>query len=365
MDRPVVKPAHRPFRRSDGKIWIGSIHYGLGVELDDASGLVWALCQWMDGNRATKEIVAGVAAEQCASVDDVGDVVDFLIASGWVEDAGAPIPVSLSAAEVERYARSAHFLSWIDQHPRTSPYELQARLKASRVGVIGLGGIGSAVALNLAASGVGHLHCVDGDVVELSNLNRQVLYTEHDLGQRKVDAAVQRLRTANRHIEVTGTDLLIDGPDTFSAQVRDADVFVLCADEPDDIGYWANEVALQTGLPWVTASYAGPMLMVGTFVPAKTGCYACLWDGAAERWVREGRNDLPLRTPKPAGYHPVIAPTAQASGTLAALEVLYLLLDMPVQTAGRMLHRNFLDYEHQYYIEASRRPDCPACGDGT
>lgn len=358
----MVKPAHRPLRRSNGKIWIGSVHYGLGTELDDASGLVWPICQQMDGSRTKQEIVAAVAAEQAAAPGDIEEIVDFLIVSGWVEDAGAPPPAGLSAAEIERYDRSAQFLSWIDQQPRTSPYDLQCRLKSSGVAVVGLGGIGSAVAMSLAASGVGHLHCVDGDEVELSNLNRQLLYTEHDLGRRKVDAAVERLRAANRHIEVTGTDLLVDSPATLAAEVRGTDVFVLCADRPPYIEYWANEVALEQGTPWVVASYAGPMLSVGTFVPGETGCWACVWDGEEERQVRAGLDDIPVRIPRPPGYNAVIAPTAQASGHLAALEVLYLLLGMPVQTAGRLLHRNFLDYENQYYIEAVRRADCPACG---
>jgi molybdopterin-synthase adenylyltransferase len=233
----------------------------------------------MDGSRTRQEIVTAVAAGHAADPDDVEQVVDFLVTSGWVEDAGAPPPVGLSTTEVERYGRSAQFLSWVDQLPRTSPYELQCRLKASRVTVVGLGGIGSAVGMSLAASGVGRLHCVDGDVVELSNLNRQLLYTEHDLGRRKVDATVERLRAANRHIEVTGTDLLVDSPGTLAVEVQSADAFVLCADRPDHIDYWANEVALQLGTPWVVASYAGPMLSVGTFIPGETGCYACLWDG--------------------------------------------------------------------------------------
>ena len=81
--------------------------------------------------------------------------------------------------------------------PRASSWDAQARLARSRVTVVGLGGSGAGAAAALAASGVGRLHCVDPDAVELSNLNRQVLYSEDDIGRPKVDAAVDAAARAS------------------------------------------------------------------------------------------------------------------------------------------------------------------------
>jgi molybdopterin/thiamine biosynthesis adenylyltransferase len=89
------------------------------------------------------------------------------------------------------------FFRWIDLQPRDSAWEPQLRLKRSSVLLIGLGGTGGVAGLALAATGVGRLHCVDGDAVELSNLNRQVAYAEIDIGRSKVDACVERLRGQN------------------------------------------------------------------------------------------------------------------------------------------------------------------------
>src|SRR5579863_9331349 len=124
MFKPRVKVAHRPIRRPDGKIWIGSLHYGLGTELNDETGLVWPVCQRMDGSLTRDELIACVAAECETEAALVEEVVDFLIGSGWVEDSGAVLPAELSEREIRRYARSAQFQSWIDTAPRSSPYEL-------------------------------------------------------------------------------------------------------------------------------------------------------------------------------------------------------------------------------------------------
>ncbi|WP_113699904.1 HesA/MoeB/ThiF family protein [Nonomuraea lactucae] len=361
--KPKIKDAHRPIPRPNGTIWIGSIQYGLGTELDDGTGLVWPICRRMDGTLSRDQLITAVAAEHSAKTTDIEEIVDFLIQSGWVEDLGAAQPPTMTARELERYERSVQFQSWIDATPRSSRYELQNRLKTSKVTILGVGGIGSAVASSLVASGVGHVHCVDCDEVELTNLNRQLLYTEADVGRRKVEVAVERLRDLNRDIQVTGTDTTLSSPDDIVASIRGSDVFLLCADIPHEIVHWANEAMLRVGIPLVIGSYTGPMLCVGTHIPRVTGCHECMLAGERERLGTRGEADLLDAEHDIPGFNPVMAPTAQMTGHFAAMETLFLLFGMPVQTAGRRIHRNFLDYDHQYYIEAERRPGCPACGD--
>jgi molybdopterin/thiamine biosynthesis adenylyltransferase len=362
MRRPAVKIAHRPVRRPDGTIWIGSLQYGLGVELEDGSGLVWPVCVRMDGSLTRDELVAAVADDCSADVSQVEQVVDFLIESGWVEDAAAGRPAALTRRDTERYERGIQFFSWVDTTVRQGRHDLQARLKTSKVTVIGVGGIGCAAAASLAASGVGLIRCVDKDTVELSNLNRQLLYGEADLGLPKAEVAAARLRGLNSDIEVVGTVREIRGQSDFESVAAGSDVFVLGADSPAEVEVWASRAALKLGIPWLNGSYAGPMMAVGTFIPGMTGCFECMTMGEAERLRDCGRSDLIHPLPVPPGWNPIIAPTAQMAGNLAALEVLNLLLGLRVQTAGRTLYRSFIDYDHQFYIDAKPRPDCPACG---
>lgn len=363
MELPRIKAGHEPKLNPDGTIWIGLQLHGLATELDDESGALWSVCERMDGTRSPARLIAEVAGlHPDADPDDIAEMVDFLIGSGWVRDVAAPMPAELSAREAERYRRGAEFLDMINLRPETTGYQLQARLKASRVTVLGLGGVGSAAAMNLAASGIGELHCVDHDTVELSNLNRQLLFTEEDIGQRKSDAAVRRLRSLNSDITVTGENVFLDGPETVTAAAGKCDVIALCADEPrGSIQTWVNTAAYASGLPWLAAGYVGPKFSMSCHIPGRTACRWCLI-----QTVLDSRTRGEPRIPPYArdAVQSTMAASAQISGHYLAFETIRLLLGMPVQTAGRELHRYLIDYDEQYYVDARPRPDCPVgCGE--
>jgi molybdopterin-synthase adenylyltransferase len=363
-----VKPGHSLNRMTSGAVWIGPLMYGQATELSDESGVVWAICERLDGTRDRAALVTEVLAQCPSAADitaaDIGEIIDFCIESGWLLDTEAPVPPEISGRERERYQRNAEFLSALDLRPGVTGFDLQARLKASRVAVLGLGGVGTAVAASLAACGVGRMHCVDSDVVELSNLNRQLLYTEHDIGTRKVAAAVAHLSERNSDISITGADTWLDGPESVAHAVAGADAIVLCADQADaddDLERWTNLAAYAAGVPWLTAGYSGPKLSLSCFIPGQTACYWCL---SAER--RRQQDELGIireRLFRDRNDNPVIAPTAQISGHFLALETVKVLVGLPAQTAGRELHRYVTDYTEHYYDDAEPRPDCPAgCG---
>lgn len=358
MLRPRIKEMASPIMLPGGRMWIGSPQYGLGSELTGANvELTWDVCQAMNGSLTQDEVIATVASSRAADRSIVEQIVEFLITSGWVEDAGASPPPELTQRDVERYKSNADYFTWVDQVPRSSVYELQAKLKASRVTVLGLGGTGSAVATSLAASGIGQMHLVDGDEIELSNLSRQILYTEDDIGKSKSDVAVRRLGALNNDIDITGSALFVEGPSDIRREVNGSDLFLHCIDQPREALQWSNTVSLELGMPWQFAAYTGPMLVVGTFTPGKTGCYQCITDSQERKDRANGTMEIATR--RRARDNPVLAPTAQISGNLAAMEAINYLLGMNVQTAGRMFHHNFLDYEHHYYIDAGDSSECP------
>jgi molybdopterin/thiamine biosynthesis adenylyltransferase len=203
--RPRVKPEHRAYRTVDGNVRIGGVVFGIGAEVEDPEGWVWTLTQALDGTRSPAEAVGRVTARHPrVPADRVRTGYEQLLAAGFVEDAGAPPPACLTGRERERYSRQMPFFRWIDLGPRPGgPWQVQLRLRAARVLLLGVGGTGGAVAQALVASGVGALHLVDPDVVELSNLGRQVLYREADLGRPKADAARERLSAINSEVRVT------------------------------------------------------------------------------------------------------------------------------------------------------------------
>jgi molybdopterin-synthase adenylyltransferase len=363
MLKPRVKPVHNPARLPDGAIRIGSMQFGVGAEIRSSDNdAIWRLLQLMDGSRSEASIVEGLLAESPAlDRDSVREILQALIEGGFVEDAGAESPAELTTREIERYARGTNFYAWVDTTPRASPWEVQRRLRKSRVTVLGLGGAGSALVTGLVTSGVGSVRCVDYDRVELSNLNRQTLYTEADVGSSKVDRAVTRLQALNADVEVTGEERRVAGPEDIEELMRGCDLFALCADQPEpfELLGWTNRSGLKTQCPWVMSFYAGPAMVVGLQVPFRAPCYRCLRH-AAEVANRIEGDEMPFLIPELV-VNAVIAPTAALTGSLAALEAIYYLSGLKPQTVGRIFHQSLSIYDYSYYVEGDFWEDCPDC----
>lgn len=419
LRRPRIKPEHRAYRTVDGNVRIGSVIHGIGAEIADPEGWVWTLVEAMDGTREPAAVVDAVLRAHPGlpglTDDDTRQAMADLLDAGFVEDAGAPVPVS--ARERVRYSRGVPLLRWMDLGPRATPWDAQLRLLGARVLLIGIGGTGGHAAQSLVASGVGRLHCVDPDVVELSNLNRQPLFRESDLGRPKVEAALGTLRALNSDVTVTGERREVRGPEDLAALVRSGapgvprppgsprppevtqrpeipgppgvpgapevpgasevlgapevpgasapyDLLVLAADRPDDIRRWANRVCLAAGLPWVDAGYRGPLVTAGVHVPGRGACWECL------RAAEVARRDLrlaPGQDEEAASPHlpwnPASAVTAGLSGGLLAHAALALLTGVPALDPGFRFGMNLMLPGDPVLERSPRRPDCPACGD--
>lgn len=238
-----------------------------------------------------------------------------------------------------------------------------AALKRARVTVAGLGGTGGVAALQLALSGIGRLHCVDADArVELSNLNRQVLYREDDIGRRKAAAAVHRLREHNSTITVTGEQARIAGIDDARGLARGCDVLVLAADDPPELRRWVNRACAAEGTPWVDAGYHGPLPQAGVFVPGRGACWECVAD-AADQYRTEvlGAGPAGPAVRRIASAQAAAAPTAGISGSLAAHYATALITGIPRIEASEVIYVNLMDLAASYTTRDPARPRCPGC----
>ncbi len=247
----------------------------------------------------------------------------------------------LSAAERSRYAR--HIIL-----PQVG-VEGQRKLKAASVVVVGTGGLGSPIAMYLAAAGVGRLGLVDYDIVDATNLQRQIVHGESTVGMPKVASAAARLREINPHIHIethaepltshnaleilARYDVLVDGTDNFPTR------------------YLLNDAAVMLGRPLVYGSIFRFEGQVSVFDATRGPCYRCL-----------------LPTPPPprlvpscaeAGVFGVLPGTI---GTLQATEVLKLLLGIGEPLIGQLLLYDALSAEFERVI-IPKRPDCPICGE--
>ena len=222
----------------------------------------------------------------------------------------------------------------------------QQKLLASRVLIVGLGGLGAPAALYLAGAGIGTLVLADDDEVHLSNLQRQILFTHQDIARPKAQTAQQRLQALNPDIALIAMPERLSG-ERLHSEVARADVVLDCSDNmATRQAINAACVALDT--PLVTASavgFAGQMMVLTP--PWSQGCYRCLWPEDVE----------PERNCRTAG---IVGPVVGVMGTLQALEAIKLLSEM--ETARNELRLFDGRSGHWRYLALHRAETCPVCG---
>ncbi|MDY6944615.1 MAG: molybdopterin-synthase adenylyltransferase MoeB [Pseudomonadota bacterium] len=251
------------------------------------------------------------------------------------------LSVSLSAADLARYSRHLAL--------REVGVQGQEKLKAAKVLLVGAGGLGSPAALYLAASGVGTIGVLDNDRVDISNLQRQVLYDTRSVGRPKADAAKERLLALNPQIELvshpvelraanvreifSSYDVVLDGTDRFTTR------------------YLSNDACVVLRKPLVSAAIHRFEGQAMTYVPGRGPCYRCLFP-----------------EPPAAGLVPncaeagVLGVLPGVMGTIQATEAIKLIIGIGEPLLGRLLTYDALSMRFEEF-RFSRRCDCAVCGD--
>ena len=248
--------------------------------------------------------------------------------------------MSLTEQQIERYSR--HII--LEQVGGVG----QEKLLSSRVLIIGAGGLGAPAGLYLAAAGIGTIGIVDGDNVDLSNLQRQIIHHTADVGIEKIKSAESKMLAINPDVKVKTYhqwaraeniegilgeyDFVIDGTDNFPAK------------------FLINDACYFEKIPF---SHAGILKFYGqliTILPGETACYRCIFN-----------------TPPPAGVVPscsqagVLGVLAGVIGSLQATEAIKYLLDLGKLLTNTLLTYDALEMDFRA-VELSRNPDCPLCG---
>ncbi|MEI7189843.1 HesA/MoeB/ThiF family protein [Dickeya dianthicola] len=225
--------------------------------------------------------------------------------------------------------------------------EGQQKLAASRVLLVGLGGLGSPAALYLAAAGVGTLLLADHDTLHISNLQRQILYRSTDLARPKAVLARHALEAVNPLVKTVALTTRLAG-ESLEKAVAQADLVLDCCDNMAT-RHAVNAACVAAQKPLISASavgFSGQLLVLTP--PYPHGCYACLYPDASE----------PQRNCRTAG---VLGPVVGVMGTLQALEAIKLLCGLPSPLDGKL---RLFDARQQQWttLQLTRSLACPVCG---
>lgn len=290
----------------------------------------------------------------------VDDAVTGLSEVGMLEDAADDD--RLEPAVLERFDRQLRYFSDLGGPDGISAAECQEKLGQAHVAVLGVGGLGGRVALDLACCGLGEISLVDGDRVELSNLNRQIQYVESDVGSRKVEVMAARLRAFNSEMRINASPRRMEGRDDVAELIAGADLVVDAADwPPHELEHWCNEACFQAGIPYIAMSHFPPVVRVGPlYVPGETGCFACQDIGyRAEYPLYDVALDQLRARPATAA---TLGPACGVAAGLVATEAMHQLtglLPPPMLGAGFVFDLRTLEVER---YEVLAQPECPVCG---
>ncbi|MDY6842695.1 MAG: HesA/MoeB/ThiF family protein [Thermodesulfobacteriota bacterium] len=219
--------------------------------------------------------------------------------------------------------------------------EGQEKIKSSRILIAGVGGLGSSMSYYLAAAGVGYMRIVDYDEVNLSNLNRQILYLDRDIGRKKSQAAQEKLESLNADIRIDAVVETIT-EDTVFDLVEDCDV-ILDAMDNFPTRYLLNQAALEKNIPFI---YGGVYEMEGaltTIIPGKTACLQCIFPVAP-----------------PVAVAPVLGVTTGTIGCLQAMEAIKFIVGIGKLLTNRLLIFDGFDMTFRE-LKLRRDLQCPIC----
>ena len=247
----------------------------------------------------------------------------------------------LSEKELDRFSRQV-MLEQIG-------YDGQLKLKNSTVCVVGVGGLGNPITTRLAAMGVGKIRVVDRDVIELSNLHRQTMFNEDDVGQVKVEVAAKKLKKLNPEVEIEALPISVNDYTALDV-VEGCDVVVDALDSVN-ARYSLNKACVEKNIPFVTGAAVGVTGQVFTVLPKKTACYHCLFPTLDEET---------MPTCSIEGVHPSIL---SVIGGLEVHEAVDVLIGKIPKSSEKFLSIDLENLEFSS-VRTSKQDACSVCGAG-
>lgn len=243
--------------------------------------------------------------------------------------------VKLSEAEKERYARQLIIKNWGEP--------TQEKLKESTIAIVGLGGLGSPALLYAAAAGIGTIKIIDNDVVDLTNLNRQIVHFTPDISKKKTESAHEKLKALNPDIKIEPVSITLT-KDNIQGVIKGCNIVLDCLDN-FQTRFLLNETCIKLGIPYVHAAIYALEGRVLTIIPGKGPCLQCFYP----------------KVPKEKKPFPVLGAAVGITAAIEITEAIKVLTGIGTPLVGRLL---IIDGEKMKFdtIEIKQDPQCPVCG---
>jgi len=247
----------------------------------------------------------------------------------------------LSNKELDRYSRQV-MLEEIG-------YQGQLKLKDAKVCVVGVGGLGNPITTRLVSMGIGKIRIIDRDVIELSNLHRQTMFDDSDVGEIKVEVAARKLQKLNPDVQIEALPLSVN--DYNAIEVIDGCDVVVDALDSVNARYSLNKACVEKEIPFVTGAAVGVSGQAFTVLPKTSACYHCMFPALDE-------DSMP--TCSIEGVHPSIL---SIIGGIEVSEAVKIILGKKPSLSERILHVD-LDNLDFSYTKTFKADECPVCGSG-
>jgi bacteriocin biosynthesis cyclodehydratase domain-containing protein len=353
-EKPRIKRTTEFLHAPNGDLYLRRPSEGSDIRIREPSQEMQRLLESLDGTRTRaqldEEFEDGLVDDLLAQLGDLD----------LGEDAADDELIDLRTRE--RFDRQLRYFS--DVGAGTTPSECQRRLGDARIAVLGVGGLGGWSALALACHGIGEMLLVDFDTVDLSNLNRQVLFGEGDVGGPKARLAARRLLDFNPAARIECLEERLGSEADVAAAIAGYDLVIDAVDWPaHDIELWVNAACFAAGIPYIAMSHYPPIARVGPFyVPGETGCYSCQ-EIAYKR-------EYPLYDAVVAQQRAKPSPAATLGGACAliagqvSLDVMHFITGLARPATFGVSHIYDLRTMEMKRESVTREPECPVCAPG-
>ena len=360
--RPIVKPS------IDRYIFEKMICFRLGgkiIEVDDENQLLSCLLKEMNGENTIEKIVSNVLSEKSnVSKEDILTILKDMDEMKLLEDKNISYQDTLTEYDAVRWSRNINFFgSFCKIH--NNKYDDQKKLQTTKITLLGLGGLGTHIIYDLIALGVKDIVAVDFDKVELSNLNRQILYSENDIGKKKIVAAKERIDQFYKENSVTFIERKISCTEDIRDVISHRDIVICVADKPKMLMQkWLNEACVQENIPYIQGGIDVQRAVFYTVIPGVTGCTEC-WtkvvqdnnNFAYKLIERDLSTDFLSLTPAPA----IVTLVAVLTGNMVT-DFLKLRTGIakPI-SLGKLIEISFDTMQPSVCEEWEKHENCPIC----